>query len=255
MPGGKPAYAYLRVSTKEQTESGANGLPRQLEHIHEIAQRRGYRIDWNMIHADDSSGFDFEDRDALTALRKVIKNPTRKADTVILEELDRLSRESTWHQGFLLHELKQHSITVVFWKNFSSRIEQAVMGAIAHDGMEQAKARMKAGNTAKAKSGRITARRAAYGYKLVDSKGNTGETTRRDTHYAIDDKETAVVRHIFEQIGYEGVPSTRLAGELEKLYPAPKNMQHWTQGMVTNIVKNPAYKGEFAANRWHQGSG
>jgi hypothetical protein len=61
-PAGKLAYAYLRVSSSEQAEEGRSGLPRQLRHVHEIAVQSGLKISWDMVFADDHTGFEFRDR-------------------------------------------------------------------------------------------------------------------------------------------------------------------------------------------------
>ena len=63
---GKLAYAYIRVSDSDQAEEGRSGLPRQLAHIHEISKKCGYKIPWELVFADDASGFEFESRPALT---------------------------------------------------------------------------------------------------------------------------------------------------------------------------------------------
>jgi DNA invertase Pin-like site-specific DNA recombinase len=138
-PNGQLAYAYLRVSDSDQAEEGRSGLPRQIAHIHEAASKEGCKIPWDFVFADDSSGFEFEERAALSELRKEYKSPQRRANIVVIEHLDRLSRQADWHQGFLLDEMKQHNIRTVFWKGFFSRIERVVLGAIAQEGMEEEK--------------------------------------------------------------------------------------------------------------------
>ncbi len=67
-PDGKPAYAYLRVSSEEQGEEGRSGLPRQLEHIHEKAKHAGCCVIWERVFADDFTGFELE-RPELDRLR------------------------------------------------------------------------------------------------------------------------------------------------------------------------------------------
>ena len=103
-PNGSNAYAYIRVSTEEQSDSKRSGLARQIYHCHEIAQKQNLKIRWDWVYADDSSGFTFEGREGLTDLRREIQSPSRRADTIVLEVLDRLSRNADWHQGFLLDE-------------------------------------------------------------------------------------------------------------------------------------------------------
>lgn len=246
-PDGELAYGYLRVSSAGQADEGRSGLPRQMMNVHEAAMKYGLRIPWEYLFADDDSGFEFADRPDLSRLRQEYKSTRRRANAVVIEHLDRLSRNADWHQGYLLDEMKQYGLQSIFWKEFTSRIERAVMGAIAQDGMEQAKQRMAEGNIHKAKSGRVTARTPAYGYKLVDSKGHEGETAKKDTHYAIKDDEAHVVQFIFRQ-AMDGRTLRGIARVLEENYPPPKRYSYWDSKMVALIIGNPVYKGEYIAH-------
>jgi len=78
-PDGKLAYAYIRVSSDEQAEEGAGGLPRQIQHIHEVAQLSGLHIPISNIFADDFTGFEYRDRPELTRLRYKFKTRSRGA--------------------------------------------------------------------------------------------------------------------------------------------------------------------------------
>lgn len=251
-PNGELAYGYLRVSSAGQADEGRSGLPRQIMNVHEAAMKHGLKIPWEYIFADDDSGFEFADRLDLSRLRQEYKSTRRRAHAIVMEHLDRLSRNADWHQGFLLDEMKQYGLRAIFWKEFTSRIERAVMGAIAQDGMEQAKQRMAEGNIHKARSGRVTARTPAFGYKLVDSKGREGETARKDTHYAIREDEARVVRLIF-RLMTEG-NSLRSIAELlnQQQHPAPKRSMCWNHNLVVIILKNPVYKGAYFAHTWKQ---
>ena len=51
-PKGSNAYAYIRVSTEEQSDSKRSGLARQIIHCHEIAEECGYRIRWDWVYAE-----------------------------------------------------------------------------------------------------------------------------------------------------------------------------------------------------------
>ena len=247
-PNGELAYAYLRVSSSGQAEEGRSGLPRQLQHIHETALNHRLKIPWEYLFADDDSGFEFIERTDLSRLRQEYRSEQRRAHAIVMEHLDRLSRNADWHQGYLLDEMKQFGIRSVFWKQFSSRIERVVMGAVAQDGMEQAKLRMAQGSIHKAKSGRVTAKTPAYGYKFVDSFGNEGPTAKKDTHYGIREEEARVVRYIFQKV-LEGYPLRRIAVMLEGKYPPPKKFTHWETKMIEIIIKRAVYKGEFIAHR------
>jgi DNA invertase Pin-like site-specific DNA recombinase len=247
-PNGELAFGYLRVSSSGQADEGRSGLPRQIQHVHEAALNHRLKIPWEFLYADDDSGFEFTERPDLSRLRQDYRSNERQAYAVVMEHLDRLSRNADWHQGYLLDEMKQFSIQAVFWKQFSSRIERVVMGAVAQDGMEQAKQRMAQGSIHKAKSGRVTAKTPAYGYKFVDSLGNEGPTAKKDTHYGIREEEAEVVRYIFQKV-LEGYPLRRIAIMLEGYYPPPKRFIHWEPKMIELIVKRTVYKGEFVAHR------
>jgi len=248
-PTGQLAYAYMRVSSDEQAEEGHSGLPRQILHIHEIAREKKLKISWDLVFADDYTGFEFEHRPELSRLRREYKSGNRRAAAVVMEHLDRLSRNADWHQGFLLDEMKRNGLESVFWKAFSSRVERAVMGAIAQDAMELSLMRMKEGRREKAKTGRVTARTVAYGYKFVDSSGQEGMTSRRDTHYAIYEPQAQVVRKIFTDVA-SGKTLGQVASELTGLYPTPKGQHIWGLASVRAILKRPTYKGEFHSGRW-----
>ena len=247
-PNGELAFGYLRVSSSGQADEGRSGLPRQIQHVHEAALNHRLKIPWEFLYADDDSGFEFTERPDLSRLRQDYRSSERQAYAVVMEHLDRLSRNADWHQGYLLDEMKQFSIQAVFWKQFSSRIERVVMGAVAQDGMEQAKQRMAQGSIHKARSGRVTAKTPAYGYKFVDSLGNEGPTAKKDTHYGIREEEAEVVRYIFQKV-LEGYPLRRIAIMLEGYYPPPKRFTHWEPKMIELIVKRTIYKGEFIAHR------
>jgi site-specific DNA recombinase len=145
--------------------------------------------------------------------------------------------------------MQSAGVTPVFWKDFSSRVERAVMGAIAQDGMEQAKQRMMQGNLDKARSGRVTARTPAYGYKFVDRYGNEGYAAKQDTYYAIREDEAAVVRRIFEAIA-NGQSLRGLGVVLTQEGVPPPKQAIWVSAQLRIIIKNEVYRGDFYAHRW-----
>lgn len=242
-PRGIPAAAYIRVSSEEQAKEGRDGLPRQIQHISEIAAQKGYRIDLADVYADDDSGFEYEYRFALNRLRRDYLQG--RFNAVVMEHLDRLSRTG-WHQGLLLHEMKTKAkVAPLFWKEFSSEIERAVMGAISEQGMQQAKERMKSGLRGKAKSGRVTTKVAAFGYRLVDQNGNETSESRRNTYYGIHEAEAAIVRSIYEMFAYGGYPLRALARHVKEL----DSTRRWDMITVRRVLTSRIYKGEYIHGR------
>ena len=251
-PRGLDAYGYLRVSTDQQADEGRTGLPRQIKHVHEAALREGYRVPWNMIYADDESGFILE-RPAINDLLQEVARQDRKAHVVLIEHLDRLSRDADWHQGYLLHLFqKKHNMEVIFWKQYSSRVERMVMGAISQDGMERSKNIMSEGKLEKVKSGRVlVGPNVAFGFRKVDLQGQVSPDTKRNTTYGIVEEEAVLVRHIYEQLAYYGNTLYKLSEQLNQKYKPPRRMRYWDRHFLYELVRNTVYKGKFAAFRWH----
>lgn len=249
-PNGRPGYCYMRVSSSGQADEGRSGLPRQMQRIHEVAAKCGIRIPWELVFADDHTGFEFRDRPELNRLRQAYKQPKRQADSVVMEYLDRLSRNADWHQGFLLDEMQEFEVEALFWKGFSSRIERAVMGAISQEGMERELQNMNEGRLNKARDGRVTAKTPNYGYIFVDAEGEPSPKVKKETYYAPHPEEAAIIRLIFEKIGLEHWTTRGLASWLEERFPPPRNYKHWENRQIGLFIQNPVYKGEFIANRW-----
>lgn len=249
-PQGRLGFAYLRVSSTGQAEEGRSGLPRQIARIHEVSLKENIAIPWNMVFADDHTGFEFRDRPALNKLRNAYTNPNRLADVVVMEYLDRLSRNADWHQGFLLDEMKQHNIEALFWKGFSSHIERAVMGAISQDGMERELQNMREGTLNKARSGRVTAKTPNYGYIFVDADGKESAKIKKETYYAPHPEQSEIVKLIYHKIGVEGMTATALAPYLQYRFPPPGRYKKWIIRQICLFIQNPVYKGQFICNRW-----
>lgn len=249
-PDGRPGMAYLRVSSAGQAEEGRSGFPRQLLHVHEKARELHIAISWELVFFDDHTGFEFRDRPALTRLRNLVKSLNRPSSDLAIENLDRLSREATWHQGFLLDELeKEYKVKVHFWKELSSKLERVVYGTIAQDRMLTDLERMANGNIIKAKTKRVTARTPAYGYRFVNSKGEQDDV-KKDTHYAIYAPEAKIVRLIFTWLVKDRKTMFEISRRLTDMKaPLPKRSKSWDLSLLRAVTMNTVYKGEFYAHR------
>ncbi len=253
-PTGAHAYAYVRVSSSGQAEEGRSGLPRQLMHIHDKARELGLAVPVELVFCDDHSGFDFRDRPGLQALLHEVSQPLRRADHVVIEYLDRLSRQAKWHQGYLLEQLQvEQRVQVHFWKEYNSEIERAVFGAMSEDGMRHEIERMAQGTRLKAASGRITAKTPAYGYQFADSEGrpwtDPASKYRKDTHYIPNPEQWPIVREIYERV-LSGDSLYTICDDLNRRQvPTPKGGRNWETGSLSKLLKNPIYRGEYVANR------
>lgn len=239
-PDGIDSYAYLRASSERQVEEGSS-FPRQLESIHKAAKRDGLRVPFNLIFFDDGfTGFEFDHRPALLKLLYETKS-TSRAYHLIIEDIDRLSRNADWHQGYLLEEFARHNIVVHFYINPGSQLERYVRGYIAQEGMKKDLMRMKLGNLHKAMDGKVTARRPRYGYIKTDPK---------DSYYIFHPEESKIMRAIYEKIIYEGQTLFQITRWLnDSGIPTRFKTSFWTTSTLYQMVRSPVYKGIFYANQ------
>lgn len=236
-PSGEDAYAYLRASSERQVEEGSS-FTRQLESIHRAAVRDGVRIPFKLIFFDDGfTGFDFEHRPALLKLRHEIHTKPR-ASHLVIEDIDRLSRNADWQQGYLLEELYRSKIEVHFHINPGSALERYIRGYMAQEEMKKAKERMRMGNVYKAMSGKVTAKRPRYGYVLT-----------KDSQYELHPEESKVMRWVYEKIIYHHLSLYKIAKALNNWGIETRfKTKFWTASTLYQLVKSPVYKGDFYAN-------
>lgn len=239
-PNGAIAYGYARVSSAIQADESASGLPRQLRHIHQTALRDSLYIPFELLFVDQGySGFEFADRPAFTRLRHELRSG-KHAEHMVVEEIDRLSRNADWHQGFLLDEFARRKVAVHFYSQPASELERYIKGYMAQEAMSKEKERMRLGKIYKAMDGRVTATRAAYGYQLSDPK---------DTHYVIDEQEARVVKMVYDWLTSDRKTLYEIATILNDMKIPGRRGGTWSPGTLLNMVKSEVYKGWFITNR------
>ncbi len=239
-PEGEDAYAYLRASSERQVEQGSS-FTRQIENIHLTAERDGLRVSLTHIYFDDGyTGFEFEHRPALLKLRHEVATKKR-AGHLIIEDIDRLSRNADWQQGFLLEEFARHEVEVHFFINPGSQLERYVRGYIAQEGMKKDRERMRMGVIYKAMSGKVTAKRPLFGYKI---------THPQESYYEINPEEAEIVRLMFETLIEKGWSVQKIAQYLNDNHiPTKFTGGVWAASTIYRLFKNPVYKGKFYANK------
>ncbi len=95
---GKPALAYLRVSTKDQGQRG-NGLSAQREAIDKFAKSEGFQVVEWVVEVETGKG-----ADALTRrpkLAEALRHARMLKAPVIVSKLDRLSRDVAFVSGLM----------------------------------------------------------------------------------------------------------------------------------------------------------
>ena len=91
---------------------------------------------------------------------------------------------------------------------------------------------------------------AAFGYGLVDRLGQRSANAKKDSHYAINADEAQVIEAIFRKIGMEGMALRALARWLDDHTQGVSRKGRWEPKLLSVLIRNPVYKGEFAAHRY-----
>jgi site-specific DNA recombinase len=239
-PTGQDAYAYIRASSEKQVEEGSSFM-RQIENVHKTAQRDHLRIGFDLIYFDDGfSGFEFEHRPALLRLRHDAKTK-QQAQHLVIEDIDRLSRNADWQQGYLLEEFARLHIQAHFYISPGSQLERYVRGYIAQEGMKKDLERMRQGQLLKALDGKVTARRRKYGYL---------KTHPKNTYYELHPEESKVMRWVYDQLIYNGWTLRMIADDLNlRGVPTYFKASVWNKATLYQLVRSPVYKGVFYAHK------
>lgn len=245
---------YIRVSTAEQKIDGYSleAQRKKLISYVEANKTAGYITKNEWIFTDTHTGSDLN-REALLKLRKMVRE--KKFDAVLVWKIDRLSR-SLKHLLTIFEEFEQNEVSFISvqenidFKGPIGKLIFQIFGAIAQFERELIKGRTLMGKIASAELGNFTGSQIPYGYKPVANKNGKGKKLQ------IIPEEKAWVEKIFEWYVYEDMGFGEVATKLNKLkVPKGEHMKikvanfKWTDDMVSKIVKNTLYKGEYVANR------
>lgn len=238
-----PAIAYIRVSTKDQSDHGYS-IPGQMADILSYAQRN--KLELVSIYTEDESGF-IIDRPELAKARTDLK--TGKAKAIICHEDTRLSREPV-HSVILRDEFSKLGIQLHYALrgeiNLQDYMHQAFEDIRARQAKEEVAKlveRSRRGKRTKVAQGNvIVAQRPPYGYAVKDGK------------LIVIDHEARIVRQIFTWYTIDGFSIRRIADTLTSLLiptPADSNEKmskrrpagYWAKSFVANILKRETYAG------------
>jgi len=246
------AYSYIRFSHPDQAKG--DSLRRQTEHRDAWLARNGVALDTNVSMQDRGvSGFTGEhrtnaDRHALAAFLELVRQGRiAKGSYLIVESLDRLSREHIRPALTLLLNLIEHDIRVVQLLPVEMIYDKSVepmtlMMAIMELSRGNSESRLKServGGAWKDKRRRaaedlepLTGRSPAW-LRLVDGK------------WELIEDAVAAVRKIF-RLAIDGYGLTTIAKRLNNDgIPAPGGSEFWAKSSLAKILNNRATVGEY----------
>lgn len=244
------AALYARVSTEEQANNFS--IPNQLEHLHKYCHQYGYQVLREYI--DPGWSGTVIERPALTEL---IKDARAKLfDIVLVYKLDRLFR-SNRHMYNTLAEWEEIGISLA---SVTEPFDTTTTMGKAYLGMASTFAewerntfmeRSRDGVRKAVEKGLYSGGIVAYGYRLnPDTK-----------QLEIEEQEAKVAADMFHWLVNEGLTCYSIAQRLNA-FGIPTRYKKdgrgirgqatagiWRPGRVYNMLKNPAYKGEWVYGR------
>jgi DNA invertase Pin-like site-specific DNA recombinase len=237
----KRAVAYARYSSDLQKD---RSIDDQLAVCEQIARRHGYEIVATFTDRAKSGTGMFE-RDGLIALMQAAKK--RSFDAVIVEQLDRLSRDQEDMAG-IAKRLKFAEAVIVTSEGVVNDIVVGVRGIVSSMFVKDLADKVRRGMNGRVRDGKIPGK-LAYGYRCVAGKPGERE---------IDPDKAGIVRRIFEEYA-AGIPVRDIAASLARdKVPSPTGADAWAHqcfvgggGNTRGIIGNELYVGRLRWNTHH----
>lgn len=240
----KTAAIFCRVSGDRQEKEGTS-LETQLEESLKYCQGKGYDVYHRFSGVESGLVLD---RPMLNELRELVRN--ERIDTVVVYNLDRLSRDPT-HGVIITQELEKHNVSL---ESVTEDVDNSELGKLisyirgyaSKVEAEKIRERTMRGKRAKAKEGKIPhggfARLYGYDYDTISKKRLVNET------------EAYWVKNIFEWLVSDGLSTNAITYRLRELNAPTKHSRYWNRSSVLEILKNPAYTGRTYAFTFIQGT-
>jgi len=241
----KLVAGYARVSTDRQEQQ--ESVTRQVETLQQAAAERGYELPPEFIFVDDGYSGARLDRPGLDRLRDLVSEGA--IETVLCSAPDRLARQYAY-QVVVLEEFKRAGCEVEFLNHaFGQSPEEQMLlqiqGVFAEYERAVIKERMRRGQLAAARQGRVNWGNPPYGYRYIRKT----ETTPQQL--VIYDAEAVLVQQMYRWLVDEELSSYAIQKRLteQQVPPRGANTRGWAQSSVIKLLRSPLYKGEAIYNR------
>ena len=239
----KRVICLYRVSTKGQVDK--DDIPMQRIECRKFIETQG----WTLVgeYAEKGvSGFKVsaEKRDAIMSIRKEAERGA--FDVLLVFMFDRLGRRDD-ETPFLVEWFISKGIEVWSTREGQQKMESRADKLInyirywqAGGESEKTSERVRTKRRQMVEAGLWRGGARPFGYKLIHT-GRIGKKNRQLFDLAIDEKESGIIRDIFDGYIRRGMGMHRLANYLNSHYPSPDKI--WAPQSIKTILTNPIYIG------------
>ena len=240
----KNGAIYVRVSTDEQAREGYS-IDAQIKAIKDYALKNNIFIDNQYIFKDEGiSGRRAEKRPAFMKMIKIAKSKPKKFDIILVHKFDRFSRnreDSVVYKSLLRKEYGINIISIcepLDPNDKMSVILEAFLEAMAEYYSLNLSEEVKKGQLEKHEEGGLQTR-PSYGYDVLE----------KENILVINEKESKIVKYIFERYAIDHIPMLKIARELSKMGIKNKKGNKFENRSLCYILNNPVYIGNLRYTR------
>ena len=243
-------YCLYRVSTDKQVDYNDKSqadIPMQRKACHRFAEEKG----WVIVHEEQEDGVSghkirAENRDKL----QIIKEHARqgKFDILLVFMFDRIGRIAD-ETPFVVEWFVKNGVRV--WStqegeqrfdNHTDKLTNYIRFWQADGESEKTSIRTKTALGQLVEEGGFKGGLAPYGYDLVKS-GRVNKRKHEVLELAVNEREAAVVRIIFEKYVREGYGAQRIATYLNSLGYRARTGKMWHHASIRGMICNLTYTG------------
>ena len=239
----KRVICLYRVSTKGQVDK--DDIPMQRIECRKFIETQG----WTLVGEYAEKGVSgvkvsAEKRDAIMSIRKEAERGA--FDVLLVFMFDRLGRRDD-ETPFLVEWFISKGIEVWSTREGQQKMESRADKLInyirywqAGGESEKTSERVRTKHRQMVEAGLWRGGARPFGYKLIHT-GRIGKKNRQLFDLAIDEKESGIIRDIFDGYIRRGMGMHRLANYLNSHYPSPDKI--WAPQSIKTILTNPIYIG------------
>lgn len=252
------AYSYTRFSTA--TQKHGNSYARQTELAKRYAAKRGLELDETVFYDEGVSGWNGANKGgALGAFLDGVKaGEIPKGSFLLVESLDRISRETPRRAAHRLEEICDEGITVVSLLDGEKEFTASMLDKVPMEFLLLIVGFMRAHDESQKKSERhLDNWQRKRKNALATGKAMTAQCPAwlevEGDKLVINEQRAAVVREIYALhlggLGQEAI-ARLLIGRKEPVWGKGKRAaKHWRRSYVAAILANPAVIGDFTPHK------
>lgn len=243
------AVAYYRMSTAKQEAS----VSEQRQAVLAYAAKHGYRV----IREYVDEGISGDATEKRLEFQRMLRDATERGDFVVVLcwDQDRFGRFDPLEAGYWIKPLRDAGVRLetvaqgkIDWEDFAGRIGYFVQQEGKHAFLRDLSRNSMRGKLSAAREGRWNGGKPPYGYAVAEEPVE-GRAKPHKHLVPGDPAQVAIVRELFRRYATTPTSLRALANDLNARGIRTATGRTWTLVAVHDILRHPAYVGDYRWNR------